>query len=175
MSQLQDVTLLAKRDVLCEINGLLKDYPPLYLETFGSDLNRLALCRFIQCFAQSRWPISEDSSTAWLSILETCLLRKEEPVQILAASAFGDFSQSYGLSQELLDRFIDLASSLNHGPLNRRGYVLALGELSEDLLLKHSIPILVSLIKSVKVYVKLSNIFGRKLIADLIVGQSKCG
>jgi hypothetical protein len=153
MSQLQNVQTLATRDVLSDLNGLLKDYPPLYLETFGSDLNRLALCRFIQCLALSQWPISEETSKTWLNILETSLLRKEECIQVLAASALGDFSQSYGLNQELLDRLIDLACNLHHGPLNRRGYVLGLGELSEDLLLKYSIPILDSLIKSVKVYV----------------------
>jgi hypothetical protein len=153
MSQLKDAGLLAKEDTLSQIHSLLQDYPALYLETFGSDLNRLAICRFIQCLALSQWPADSESRQTWISILETSLLRKEEALQSLAASAFGDFCEAYGLVPDMLDRFIDLASNLNHGPINRRGYVLALGQLPKEIILEHSLPILKSLICSVKVYV----------------------
>lgn len=129
-------TLESYPHLISRVAELLVNYPPEYLECFGSDLNLLAICRYIECLAEVQWPVSAGIRSHWMNLLEASLSRKDESLQIKSALAIGAFSVAYGLDGEILERFLKLAGTSDH-LLGRRGYSLVLGELSAKIMESH--------------------------------------
>ena len=134
------------------IGELLLDYPVEYLECFGSDLNRFAICRYIECLAEANWPINKPLFSAWMNMLETSLGKKDGSLQIQSAQAIGAISVSYGLDDVLLEHFLKSASTSDQ-LLGRRGYSLVIGELSPKLMESHPSEILDSICKASQILV----------------------
>jgi tubulin-specific chaperone D len=79
----------------------------LYLDTFGSDITRLALCRLVACLSESNWPVhtleplsytepiepSVNHVRSWWALVQSSLDRKEESVQDAAAWAYASLSK----------------------------------------------------------------------------------
>ena len=126
------------------IGELLVNYPTEYMECFGSDLNNFAICRYIECLAQVQWPVTDETRSSWMSLLETSLSKKDESLQMQSALAIGAISFAYGLDNEILDRFLKLAGSSDH-LLGRRGYSLVIGALSQKIMESHPHQILETL------------------------------
>ena len=115
------------------ISEAVLEYPQIYLDSFGSDLNREGLCKYIGNCCRVSWPATQTVQEVWLHLLETSLDRKDETLQTAAALAIGQFSRSYPLQESVIQRFIDTTAT-SHGLGSRRGYALVLGELSRDIL-----------------------------------------
>ena len=145
--------LMGQSGLLTLLSDFLQDYPSEFLDGFGSDLHRMAICRYIECLSLASWPANQDVQSCWLAFLESCLLKKDESLQLSAASAIGRFSEAFGLSDAAIDKFMELAGSTKHGDLSRRGYSLVIGELSLDILIARSSELVSSLSLASKVYV----------------------
>lgn len=142
-------------DILVQVTQLLHGYPAEFLESFGSDTNRIAICRYIECLSMAKWPAPDSIQKLWLSLLETSLVKKNDDLQVAAATSLGKFSAVYALNEAEIGSLIDKACNTSHGPLSRRGYTLIMGELASPIVEQYSIQILSSLVNALKVYVSM--------------------
>ncbi len=157
-----DFPLQNNKTIFTTIQTCFENYPQDYLESFGSELTRTAICRFTECFCLTKWPLPSDIQTQWQQLLESSLRRKEEPLQQLAASALGGFCKRFGLDESKLLEVIQLASDTVHGPYSRRGFALLMGNLPHSILQSHTIRILNSLKEAMKVHVSFCFFFEKK-------------
>lgn len=99
---------------------------PAFFNSFGSDLFRSGMCRYITCISEIGVPLSDAQRATWLSILDTSLERKEEPVQEEAALAFKAFTKSYPLDADQIRKYLACLHPSSE-PFSRRGFNLAVG------------------------------------------------
>lgn len=158
---LQKDSLESKSHLVGSVGELLLDYPIEFLESFGSDLNRFAICRHIECLALACWPVSSQMVSIWMNMLETSLAKKDESLQNQSSLAIGALSVSYGIDQKVLERFLKIASSSDH-QLGRRGYSLVIGELSPTIMESYHSQILETLSVASKITVFLLNYLSYK-------------
>ncbi|KAJ3277479.1 hypothetical protein HK104_003260, partial [Borealophlyctis nickersoniae] len=93
--------------LIVPISTLLTTFPTTYLETFGSDITRLAYLHLTACLATSRWPLHIPSlpqftSSLW-HITNTSLDRREENVQESAATAVRALSGWSGVPKGVVE------------------------------------------------------------------------
>lgn len=145
--------LLSNQKVIDSVSNCIKDYPTEFLSDFGSDLTRVAIARFIECLSLISWPISVEMKIYWLHLLESSLDRKDDPLQYSVALAIGRFSEAYNLDATVLDRFLEMVSSVTYGFNRRRGYALVLGELDTNIYIENASVVLSCLHGALKVFV----------------------
>jgi hypothetical protein len=141
-------------DTITLVQGVLDDYPKEYLDNLGSDLTRIAICRYIECLSSCKWEISHARRLHWLSILESSLDRKDEDLQLAVSIATGRFSDSYGLKDDELARFLEMTTSISYGCFRRRGYSLVLGEINHAIFERNSRKMIEALAEAAKVHVR---------------------
>ncbi|KAK9767248.1 hypothetical protein K7432_003080 [Basidiobolus ranarum] len=117
---------LKHSDLIESIRNIVIAFPRNALETFGSEQTREAVCRYIACLSQAKWPLSDDILLQWRSIVYTSLERKEEWLQEEAVNASKSLVASYGLTASDLEMMIAKIEPTANA-LGRRGYSLALG------------------------------------------------
>ncbi|KAJ3414764.1 hypothetical protein HDV05_006103 [Chytridiales sp. JEL 0842] len=133
------------------ISNIVPLYPPHLLETFGSDLTRIALCHLVSCVAQSDWPLNLETSPvplstttpshlkSWWTLVHSSLERREEPVQESGAVACASLSTFCWSSQSSHLPLAQFAQSIldglapNRNPVVRRGYAMAVGKLGKGM------------------------------------------
>ena len=97
-----------------------------YFHSFGSDLFRLAVARYIACFSDMNVTLTAEQRRIWTMIIDSTLERKEAPVQIEASLAFRSYVRAFSHTSEEYQTYLDRLDSLKD-PIARRGYALALG------------------------------------------------
>jgi hypothetical protein len=126
---------------------------PKSLDSFGSDLIRDGICRFIANIAQTNILSSLSDETSLKSIkkywqlINTSLARSEEFILPTASQAAGHLLQKTGdyFSQNCLNDYLANVDYMKD-KYGRRGYSMALGYLSLPILINHGDSILDSLI-----------------------------
>ncbi|KND02583.1 uncharacterized protein SPPG_03041 [Spizellomyces punctatus DAOM BR117] len=135
-------------NLIVPISALIPLYPQPYLDGFGGDLTRLACCRMITCLAEADWPVHVDISrmgnmsgkmdaltlpNSWLQMVTTSLEQRDESVQAAAATALGTLNRWNTLDPAtLMDLIERMQTTSNRNVI--RGYALALGTLSGEIL-----------------------------------------
>ncbi|KAJ3203816.1 hypothetical protein HDU82_006287 [Entophlyctis luteolus] len=88
------------------ITRIVPEYPQTFLESFGSDLTRSALCRLISCLSAAHWPSNytqhfqsvpqssfDDFIVSWWHIVHSSLENRDESVQADACDAVNALSE----------------------------------------------------------------------------------
>ncbi|KAI9324905.1 armadillo-type protein [Zopfochytrium polystomum] len=75
---------------------IVTNFPVRYMDSFGSEMTRVALCQLVSSLCKARWPVVEESASYledWWNLVRASLDRREESVQEAAAAACGDLAQ----------------------------------------------------------------------------------
>ncbi|KAI9208793.1 armadillo-type protein [Polychytrium aggregatum] len=133
--------------IVTPVIGITERYASTSLNTFGSDMIRIALCHLVENLAQARWPHTVPQSTSasdsalsavesqFWSILDSSLERIEVPVQTAAATAVKHVSEWMACAAQeewrtaILDKHLSQISVARGKEHVRRGYGLAIGQL----------------------------------------------
>ncbi|KAI8799511.1 tubulin folding cofactor D C terminal-domain-containing protein [Cladochytrium replicatum] len=115
-------------NIMKPVSAIIPFYPSEYLDSYGSDLIRTALCGLIESLSKVGWPLDVPLDTTWWesktsktskssdtrpqlsascwSLVETSLGRREEPVQEAAASAVRWLSRWDQVSSDTAERVV---------------------------------------------------------------------
>ena len=112
---------------------LLYRQHPVYFNTFGSDVFRLAVCRYIACLSQAEFAVSDSQKQSLCEILDSTVDRKEEKLQQDGSVAYGAFLKYHGIDENHLGKLLDKVHP-SGDVVARRGYALVLGRMPVSLL-----------------------------------------
>ncbi|TPX36633.1 hypothetical protein SmJEL517_g01309 [Synchytrium microbalum] len=134
------------QDLIKPISAIVGAYPSEFLESFGSDLTRSALCRFIMCLSEADWPRNVEipnkgslPCVLW-NVVSSTLERREAGLQEVAARAvtsmtIWDAMHDASTAETIMKQYTaNVAIKVN--PIIRRGYALALGALPAAFLIQ---------------------------------------
>ncbi|KAI8838863.1 tubulin folding cofactor D C terminal-domain-containing protein [Chytriomyces cf. hyalinus JEL632] len=84
--------------VITPITNIIPTYPKNFLETFGSDLTRTALCRLVECLANANWPKGATNDvtshvSSWWAVVHSSLENRDEIVQDGAATSMASLAR----------------------------------------------------------------------------------
>ncbi|KAJ3152343.1 hypothetical protein HDU86_005872 [Geranomyces michiganensis] len=125
-------------NLVMPVSTIVEAYPLRYLDGFGGDQSRFAVCRLITRLAQACWPCTPAFRSAAWSLAVRALSQREEKVQMAAADAVAALS-AWGdsIDSATLDELVDGVGVVASGDrFKRRGCAMALGGLSVECLLR---------------------------------------
>ncbi|TPX38881.1 hypothetical protein SeLEV6574_g07547 [Synchytrium endobioticum] len=143
------------QELIKPISCIIPTYPTEYLESFGSDLTRAALCQFVSCLADARWPRDVAVLKTWWEpktrssyslpyamwcIVNSTLERREDGLQEAAARAVTSLASWDALEDEsvatnLMSQYL-ANLHINVNAVSRRGFALGVGALPAEFLLQ---------------------------------------
>lgn len=117
-------------DLIIQAPLTIAKFHPTYLQSFGSDLFRQALCTLIGNICDICVNISADIIAEYQSILKSSLERQDIIVQNSASVSYGKLSKRYPIATTTLEDF--LACAVSENVTWRTGYTMLIGELDSS-------------------------------------------
>ena len=109
----------------------------------GGEIMRIAVCRFVECFALARIPLDVKNQVKMLDAVDASIPHPNEEIQLCACRALQQLLTSYfpvgekgpssRLRNRVLEKFVKMIKTTKN-PAAARGYTMALGHLPAKLL-----------------------------------------